>query len=176
MSGSRAGAASLALKLRLGAVGAELNAHYDRCKRTGQIEGTDPDERLALGNLWMLHQDLLGFALLGDPAIRLPLASGEGEPATATPAERGAADPGPGTAGAEGASRRAEIAVDPEALDHLERAALAVAGGDSPGVVAAQHGMVRSELVEAAEAYRAAGRAALSELLARREPEKGRGG
>src|SRR5439155_203705 len=56
------------------------------------------------------------------------------------------------------------------------RAALAVAGGDSPGVVAAQLGMARSELIEAAEAYREAGRAALSELLARREPEKGRGG
>ncbi len=176
MSGARAGAASLALKLRLGAVGAELNAHYDRCKRTGEVEGADPDERLALGNLWMLHQDLLGFTLLGDPAIRLPLASGDGEPGAAAPAERGAAGPGPGTAGAEDASRRAEIAVDPEALERLERAALAVAGGDSPGVVAAQLGIPRSELVEAAEAYREAGRAALSELLARREPEKGRGG
>ena len=51
---------------------------------------------------------------------------------------------------------------------------LAIAGGDSPGVVAAQLGMARSELIEAAEVYREAGRAALSELLARREPEKGR--
>lgn len=172
VAGSRAGAASLALKLRLGAVSAELNAHYDRCKQAGAVEGASPEERLALGNLWMLHQDLLGFTLLGDPAIRLPLASPDaGE---AAPAERGAGAPGPSAAGA-GGGRRAEVAVDPEALERLERAALAIAGGDSPGVVAAQLGIARSELVEAAGAYRNAGRAALSELIARREPEKGRG-
>jgi hypothetical protein len=176
MSGARAGAASLALKLRLGAVGAELNAHYDRCKRTGEVEGASPDELLALGNLWMLHQDLLGFTLLGDPAIRLPLASPDaGEPGAATPAVGSDAAPDPGTAGA-GAARRAEIAVDPEALERLERAVLAIAGGgESEGVVALQLGMTRSELIEAKEVYREAGRAALSELLARREPEKGRG-
>ena len=172
MSGSRAGAASLALKLRLGAVSAELNAHYDRCKRAGGVEG-GPDELLALGNLWMLHQDLLGFALLGDPAVRLPLAPPDaGAPAAETPAASGTATLGPGAAGGE---TRAAIAVDPDELDRLERAALAVAGGDSPGVVAAQVGIARSEIVEAADAYRDAGRAALSELLARREPEKGRG-
>jgi hypothetical protein len=172
MSGTRAGAASLALKLRLGAVSAELNAHYDRCKRAGQVEG-GPDELLALGNLWMLHQDLLGFTLLGDPAVRLPLAPpAAGEPGAATPAAGGTTAPGPGPPGG---GTRAEIAVDPDELDRLERAALAVAGGDSPGVVAAQTGIARSEIVEAADAYREAGRAALSELLARREPEKGRG-
>ena len=42
-------------------------------------------------------------------------------------------------------------------------------------MVAAKLGVARSEILEAAEAYREAGRAALSELLARREPEKGRG-
>jgi hypothetical protein len=174
MTGARAGAASLALKLRLGAVGAELNAHYDRCKRAGDVEGAGPDERLALGNLWMLHQDLLGFTLLGDPAVRLPLAPPDaGERDVATPAAGGTAA-GPGTAGA-GSAGRAEIAVDPDELDRLERAALAVAGGDSPGVVAAQLGIARSDIVEAAGAYREAGRAALSGLLARREPEKGRG-
>lgn len=173
VAGSRAGAASLALKLRLGAVSAELNAHYDRCKQAGAVEGASPDERLALGNLWMLHQDLLGFALLGDPAVRLPLASPDG--GGAAPAGRETAAPGPGATAAGSAGRRAEVAVDPEALDRLERAALAIAGGDSPGVVAAQLGMARSELVEATDAYRQAGRAALSELLAQREPEKGSG-
>src|SRR5262249_20904749 len=153
MSGTRAGAASLALKLRLGAVSAELNAHYDRCKRAGQVEG-GPDELLALGNLWMLHQDLLGFTLLGDPAVRLPLAPPAARgPAAGTPAAGGPAAPGSGTTGG---GARAEIAVDPDELDRLERAALAVAGGDSPGVVAAQVGIARSEIIEAADAYREA--------------------
>jgi hypothetical protein len=173
VAGARAGAASLALKLRLGAVGAELNAHYNRCKQGGAIEGGSPQELLALGNLWMLHQDLLGFTLLGDPAVRLPLASPHAAAAPRGPADDAAGAAGPGAAG--GGGSRVAIAVDPEALDHLERAALAVAGGESEGAVAAKLGMDRSDLVEAAGIYRTAGRAALSELLAGREPEKGRG-
>jgi hypothetical protein len=161
VSGARAGAASLALKLRLGAVSAELNAHYDRCKRTSDVEGATREDRLALGNLWMLHQDLLGFALLGDPAVKLPLA-----PPRDAPGPDGPVKPD---------GRQPEIAVDPEALDRLEQAALAVAGGQSEGVLAMQLGMARSDLVEAAGIYRKAGRAALSELLAQRAPEKGRG-
>lgn len=159
VAGARAGAASLALKLRLGAVGAELNAHYDRCKRAGEVEGATPEELLALGNLWMLHQDLLGFALLGDPAIRLPLAGAAEDPGPPSPPP---AEPGRGAAAGGGAG------IDAAALDGLERAALAVAAGDSPGVIAAQLGVPRSEIVEAAGAYREAGRAALSALLARR--------
>jgi hypothetical protein len=171
VAGARVGAASLALKLRLGAIGAELNAHYDRCKQAGAIESTSSDELLALGNLWMLHQDLLGFALLGDPAVRLPLAPPDSAEAPHGAAEQAA---GAATPSAVGGDRSAAVAVDPEALERLERAALAVAAGDSPGVVAAQLGMARSELIEAADAYRSAGRAALSELLARSDPEKGR--
>ncbi|HEX3762332.1 MAG TPA: hypothetical protein VHW23_26710 [Kofleriaceae bacterium] len=182
VAGARAGAASLSLKLRLGAVGAELNAHYDRCKRAGEVEGASSEELLALGNLWMLHQDLLGFTLLGDPAVRLPLATPDPAAAPA-PAPSG---PAPSSAvivpapGAETA-RRTAVAVDPDVLDRLEQAALAVFGGESEGVVAARIGMPRSEIVDAARAYRDAGRAALAELVAQRDsqspdsPEKGRG-
>jgi hypothetical protein len=178
VAGARAGAASLALKLRLGAIGAELNAHYDRCKRAGAVEGADATELLALGNLWMLHQDLLGFSLLGDPAVRLPLAGAQladASAAHALPADASAIHTVPLDASAAYALpfRAAPAAVDPEALDRLERAAIAVAGGDSPGAVAAQIGAARSDIVEAAEAYRGAGRAALSALLARRQDGDG---
>jgi hypothetical protein len=154
VAGERAGAASLALRQPLAAVGAELTAHYDRCKRDGTASGATPADALALGNLWMLHQDLLGYALLGDPAVRLPLA-------------------GPGDNARTARSHAAEL--DTGMLDRLEQAALAIAGGDSPGVHAAQLGVPRSELAEAAEVYREAGRAALSALLDRRRAqEKGR--
>jgi hypothetical protein len=167
VAGERAGAASLTLKLQQAAVSAELTAHYDRYKRAGEAEGATPAERLALGNLWMLHQDLLGYALLGDPAVRLPLA------------RRAAGDPGARRAAAAAAAAApvaaAPVAADAGALDRLEQAALAVAGGASPGALAAQLGVPRSELAEAAEVYREAGRAALSALLARRRAqEKGR--
>src|SRR5262249_11555339 len=39
IAGERVGAAALALRLQLDAVGAELTAHYDRCKRAGTVEG-----------------------------------------------------------------------------------------------------------------------------------------
>lgn len=151
VAGSRAGAASLVLKLRLGIVGAELNAHYDRCKQAGGVEGANPEELLRLGNLWMLHQDLLGFTLLGDPAVRLPLSKGVVLP-----------PPPPAV-------------VEPEALDRMEQAALAVAGGESEGVIARRLGVERSDIVEAAKTYREAGREALSKLLAQRKSEKGSG-
>jgi hypothetical protein len=159
VAGTRAGAAKLALKLRLGAVSAELNAHYDRCKRAGDAEGGSPQDLLMLGNLWMLHQDLLGFTLLGDPAVRLPLAS-----------------PDPSRAVPDDPVKPREGAVDPAMMEALERAALAALSGDSPGVVAARHGLPRSGVIEAAEAYRNAGRAALSALLAPGDPgpRKGR--
>jgi hypothetical protein len=149
VAGERAGAASLALRLQQLAVGAELTAHYDRNKRAGTVEGATPAEALALGNLWMLHQDLLGYALLGDPAVRLPLAGRVAPRAVDAPA------------------------VDAGALDRLEQAALAIAGGASPGAIAAQLGVPRSEVAEAAEVYREAGRAALAALLGRAQ-EKGR--
>jgi hypothetical protein len=160
VAGERAGAASLGLRLALGDVGADLTAHYDRCKRAGVVEGATSSDALALGNLWMLHQDLLGYALLGDPAVRLPLASA----AATAGASPDKARPIPVDSAAE--------RVDASALDRLERAAIAIAGGGSPGVVAAELGVPRSEVAEAAEAYRAAGRAALAALLGRRRAEQ----
>jgi len=172
VAGERAGAASLALRLPLDAVSAELTAHYDRRQRTGAAEGAPPADALALGNLWMLHQDLLGYALLGDPAVRLPLASPGAREDTARTAPADTAR----TAPADGSAER-DLGGDLDAgeLDRLEQAALAIAAGDSPGVIAAELGVPRSEVAEAAEVYREAGRAALSALLGRRRAhEKGR--
>ncbi|HEU4733742.1 MAG TPA: hypothetical protein VFT22_37880 [Kofleriaceae bacterium] len=154
VAGERVGAATLTLTQPLGAVSAALNTHYDRCKRAGTVEGATPADLLALGNLWMLRQDLLGYALLGDPAVRLPLAGRERRPV-----------------------RDPDIEIDGEAterLDRLERGALEIARGESPGVVAAELGVPRSELEEAARAYRDAGRAALLALLTdRRDDDQG---
>jgi hypothetical protein len=167
VAGQRAGAASLALKLVLGDVSAELNEHYDRSKRGGSVEGATPADMLALGNLWMLHQDLLGYALLGDPAVRLPLARqahARTAPADSSTERGNLTLPG-------GVPR---VDSDAATLDRWEQAALAIASGDSPGVVAQKLDLPRSEVVELARVYRDAGRAALSALLDRRAQEKGR--
>jgi len=165
VAGERAGAASLAMKLVLGDVSTQLNDHYDRYKRGGTVEGATPADALALGNLWMLHQDLRGYALLGDPAVRLPLAR-QAHARTAPADSSATRDPISLSAG----DHRAGI--DAGMLDRLEQAALAIAGGESPGVIAAKLGVPRSEVVEAAKVYRDAGRAALSALLG--SQEKGR--
>jgi hypothetical protein len=79
--GDRIGAAFLHLQQEIDRVGRELNARYDRCKQRGvHPEGASRAERLTIGNLWMLQQDLLGYVILGDPAVRLPLA-GKHKPA-----------------------------------------------------------------------------------------------
>jgi len=151
VAGERAGAAALMVGLQQASVGAALNAHYDRCKRAGTVEGATPEDRLALGNLWMLHQDLLGYVLLGDPAVQLPLA-GRAAPAA--------------TARRPGAGASAEVAttanVDPAVVDRLEQAALAFAARESPTVIADRLGLTRMAVKELAEVYRQAGRAALA--------------
>ena len=172
VAGERAGAASLALKLQLDAVSAELNIHYDRCKQGGAAEGATPADLLALGNLWMLHQDLRGYALLGDPAVQLPLARPGAS--GASHASHGTARATPAVGSAERTGSGHQVEIDAGALDRLEQAALAIAGGESPGVIAQKLGMPRSEIAEAATVYRDAGRAALSALLDRRAQEKGR--
>ncbi len=172
VAGERAGAASLALKLQIDAVSAELNTHYDRCKQAGAAEGATPADMLALGNLWMLHQDLRGYALLGDPAVQLPLA--RPSPSGASHARHGTARATPAVGSAERTGSSHQVEIDAGALDRLEQAALAIARGESPGVIAQKLGVPRSEVAEAAEVYRDAGRAALSALLGRRAQEKGR--
>jgi hypothetical protein len=221
VAGERVGAATLALRLQIVAVAAELTAHYDRCKRAGSVEGATPADRLALGNLWMLYQDLLGYSLLGDPAVQLPLtgtahsaerhnaarsrsagpdvrdpdatleqSAGSRRPPRSTVRrlddipgnapdreDRGAPSPraesGDRAAGVEGDPHRGNV--DADAIERLERAVLAVAGGESPGAVAADLGVPRSEIVEAHEIYREAGRAALATLIAQRDAQKGPG-
>ncbi|HET7502992.1 MAG TPA: hypothetical protein VFK02_18355 [Kofleriaceae bacterium] len=143
VAGERVGAATLTMALPLGAVSTALNDHYNRLKQARGVESATSADQLALGHLWMLRQDLLGYAVLGDPAVRLPLAGHAPPP-----------------------SPRPEI--DPRALDLLERGALEIARGESPGVVAAELGVPRSELEEAATVYRDAGRAALEAMLGRR--------
>jgi hypothetical protein len=144
VAGERAGAACLALGRVIDDVSRELNTWYDRSQQRGGNTGdVDTLDGLALGNLWMLRQDLLGYALLGDPAVRLPLS-----PVHAARTHFGAA------AGA-----------DKDELGRWEHAVLRVACEESPGVVAGESSLSRGELIEAEQRYREAGRAALARFL-----------
>ena len=159
VTGERAGAAALMMGLQQASVGAALNAHYDRCKRAGTVEGATPEDKLALGNLWMLHQDLLGYALLGDPAVQLPVA---GRAAPAAAARRPGAGASAEVATTTAAAPAAGADVDPAVVDRLEQAALAFAARESATVIADRLGLTRMAVKELAEVYRQAGRAALA--------------
>lgn len=64
----RAGVALCELTRYLHNINLEITAIGDRAAATGAK--ADP---ALLGHLWMLRQDLMGYVLLGDPAVRLPL-------------------------------------------------------------------------------------------------------
>ncbi len=158
VAGERAGAACLALGRVIDDVSRELNTHYDRCQqRGGGTEGADNAGRIALGHLWMLRQDLLGYTLLGDPAVRLPLS-----PAREARAHPGAAEGEAAQSVGLGAVRSG---ADKDDLGRWERAVLRVAREESPGVVAEESSIPRSDLLKAEQRYREAGREALVRFL-----------
>jgi hypothetical protein len=135
-----------------GSAGARSNA--TRCK-----ESIDDNERARRGHLWMLRQDLAGYVLLGDPAVRLPIADGgRGADGTDVPRARGA-----GRAAGEHAA----------AVTRAEAAVLAVLRGDSIAGAAGRHGLDRAELERLVASYHAAGRDALDAALQARRGDRG---
>lgn len=110
-------------------VNTELTTLQDTQARTGSISDA---ERARRAHLWMLRQDLAGYVLLGDPAVRLPIA---------------------------GEADRPDDAID--AIDAIEAAVLAMLGGASLAEAAARHRVDGEALRRWTETYRAAGRAAL---------------
>lgn len=148
-------------------VSASSAAHSAR-----QPGALDPAARF--GHLWMLRQDLLGYILLGDPAVRLPVAP----PSNSAPASAedlaaslglfggaGGGSSRPSSAKATAQHRAAQPARGSElpiAIERLEAAIGAVLSGTSdPQTLAAQLGLAPSQLVDYVERYRDAGRAAL---------------
>jgi hypothetical protein len=95
----------------------------------------------------MLRQDLAGYVLLGDPAVRLPIADAGGT----------------GVARASGAGRAG--GAHAAAVMRAEAAVLAVLRGDSIADAAGRHGLDRAELERLVASYRAAGRDALDAAL-----------
>ena len=68
MQQQRVGAALLRLRIALREVTVAINSTYDAAKERGGASGYAIADAEALGNLWMLRQDLNQFVLLGDPA------------------------------------------------------------------------------------------------------------
>lgn len=129
-------------------------------------------------NLWMLRQDLAGYILLGDPAVRLPLARRAAAPKTTTPEVRSAAaatatpaEPPAKPAieaaigGAPVAATEAEKPAPGRRAEEMEEAVLAMLeGSEGDKKIAERFGVSRAELKRWVDTYQEAGRAALAKL------------
>lgn len=179
VAGERLGVSILRLQMALHDVSGKLNRCYNRFKERGAgAEGDDDSDRAALGNLWMRRQDLLGYVVLGDPAVRLPLAEaarpgapsrrqqGQGaRPGRAT-TRRSANRPGPGARPARrpGARSGASSNPDPvtEQVRHLETA---VKDPARVTRVAKKLDISPDQVKSYVQAYEQAGRDELTRLL-----------
>ncbi len=144
LNGHRAGVAVRKLMQWFAEVNTELTALDDAGARMGGAS-LDDREQVRRGHLWMLRQDLAGYVLLGDPAIRLPI-GGSGD---------GALHTGERTTGGAHAA----------AVARAEAAVLAVLRGDPVADVARRHGLAHAELARLVASFGAAGRAALEAAL-----------
>jgi hypothetical protein len=154
LHGERAGAAMRALAGLCDEVNTELTALYDEHARAGRPR-LDDRARARRGHLWMLRQDLAGYVLLGDPAVRLPLA------------ERGIGGEVACGAGGDGGVHLAESNAGADTY-RAEAAVRAVIGGVPLAVAASAHGLARAELERLVAIYGQAGRRALERALGTR--------
>jgi hypothetical protein len=73
LRGHRVGLALADLQRARNLVKTDLSVALDGAARAEVTGENPPDERVRLGHRWMLHHDLDGYALLGDPAARLAI-------------------------------------------------------------------------------------------------------
>ncbi|WP_437675038.1 hypothetical protein [Sorangium sp. So ce131] len=144
----------------------ELNGLYDKAEREGAAHVPDAAR---LGHLWMLRQDLAGYILLGDPAVRLPAARRRAQrdadhtPEPAPPEIRSHGEDHAAAPSA-GVDRQAEEAprLPPTMdVDDVERAIGKLLSGSPLKAVAMEHDIDPGKLSALKELYRKAGRAAL---------------
>jgi hypothetical protein len=161
--GRRAGVALSTLLRFLNEVSIELTTLYNHEAselQEGRPSRVDP---VARAWLWMLRQDLAGYILLGDPAVRLPLA-----PARVETSESGLSLDAMASVGLVGFEPPAQAASERESAAAEQAILELITGKGSLADIAARHGIPPEELQRWEELYRAAGRAALARHLSRR--------
>lgn len=175
LAGHRVGVAFREIVRAIGAANSRLTILYN----TKEVKRSQSDS-VDLGHYWMTRQDLMGYVILGDPAVRLPIAE-------AVPAQQSSIS-SPSTVsaasdivpGAPPAYTQAEISdilgkdtssaeAQPKSLtlDQLEEAIIKFQasqvfdGGPTVAQITEKYGLSRRELQLYAAAYSEAGRAAL---------------
>jgi len=177
----RAGVAVRKLMSFFAEVNTELTALEDARARAGRGALDDDDrERARRGHLWMLRQDLAGYVLLGDPAVRLPIAEHgrvgrvgvDGIGVIGVAAGKGSAR-GDDRGGDRGPDRGRAAGDRAGTVTRAEAAVIAVLRGEDVADTAGRHGLDRAELERLVASYCAAGRAAIEAALRARRGEGG---
>jgi hypothetical protein len=159
--GGRVGVAMQSLLRYLNETSVELTILYNNHYLSGSQRPPAPE---TWASLWMLHQDLAHFVLLGDPAVRLPLARppvAEQAPERVSAVSLSALGL-PGSAPPAPSSRWEPASVEKQVLELL-------VGLRPLEALAASHGVSPQELRRWADIYRAAGLAALAGELSRKK-------
>lgn len=137
----------------------ELSDLYDLAEREGDAHTAD---KARLGHLWMLRQDMEGYVLLGDPAVRIPAMKKPKAKAQAPDAP--AAMPVSAPPVPEITTPTSPAPALPLPIEQLEEAiAHLLTGEQAPKALATKYNIDRGELERLAEIYKKAGRAALGE-------------
>lgn len=146
VQGDRVGVATRDLLSGLVDLNEQLTTAYDQVARVG----TGAALPSQLGHVWMARNDLAAWVLLGDPAARLPLRGAEPAPARPTFSPFGFVPTPPSAA----------------SVARVEAAILSLLTGQGGAdALAAPLGLTGAQLSALAEAYGAAGRAAIGPRL-----------
>jgi hypothetical protein len=153
--GRRAGTGLGSLLRVASEVNAELTTLEDRDEARRETGRALPDVRALRGFLWMLRQDVSAYVLLGDPAVRLPVAAAEAR--ESVPARTLDASALLGMPVVE--------RTRPDARE-MEEAVLELLRGKEAREIATRVGVSPSELRDWMRRYQEAGQRALRELHA----------
>ncbi|MBN1205376.1 MAG: hypothetical protein JXB05_10675 [Myxococcaceae bacterium] len=161
VEGRRAGVGLSALLRFFNEANTELTTLYDH-EESARLAGRDnPVDSTERAHLWMLRQDLAGYILLGDPAVRLPLAQAEAT-ASLAPRELPSLRVMPALPMAQALALGAGAL--PSTEDMAEAVLLMLSGEESERAIASSVGVPLAELRRWRRIYTEAGLKALAEL------------
>jgi hypothetical protein len=157
----RVGVAFRELWSEFGRASTELATIYGDEEQARSSSTSYTPQAARRGHLWMLRQDLAGYILLGDPAVRLPLAPPRPVERAPAPSLFDALGLPPPAAAPPPSMSPAMPPLLP--IERLEEAIGHVLVGElGPKAIATRYGIERAELERLVELYRQGGRAALS--------------
>jgi len=158
VEGRRVGVGLSALLRFASEANLELTLLEDREEAERAAGRDSTQDGIRRGHLWMMRQDVSGYVLLGDPAVRLPLARAAARPAVPSASEMASLLGLSGVVPAVAPTAGPGVQAMEDAVVEL------LTGAEAPKAIAARLGVSLAELRHWERTFREAGRAALAAL------------